>query len=253
MALMNCSAERWTAVALGDDKENCDFEERRAEAATFLLKLHACLQLKTASGALCWVGDGTRFQVQLASREALASCFGATTTQFRRALEALDFQFQEERESAVLLATHSEFSKWKFPDVDKMSVSSLTRRVIEFDDMLRMPEVSYNPALKPLEVRVRCFGATASCGESWEVVIASSLKPAASSTERDAPYYMLDDDECFGSDRQLFVPTTTVAGSSEDKDSETCSWLDDSSESSSQCFDDLTDIDILSQISAYYG
>ncbi|TYZ66355.1 hypothetical protein PybrP1_006952 [[Pythium] brassicae (nom. inval.)] len=227
--------------------------KRRVDAATFLLKLHACLQLRAADSALCWIEGGTRFQVQLANRDALVSSFGTTATQFRRSLEALDFQLQEERDAAVLIATHSEFSRWKLPDVDKMSASSAKRRVIRPDEVLRMPEVSYNPALKPLEVRVRCSGATASCGESWEVVIASSLKPVASLAEKDERYFMLDDDdECFGSERQLLVP---VADSSEeDKDAETCSWLNNSSESSSsQCLDDLTDIDILSQISAYYG
>lgn len=239
-------------------------------AAGFLLKLHACLQLNSVGDALRWV-DGARFTVQLADKGTVAAHFGSTALKFRRMLEALDFQLQEQQGSEVLLATHSEFSRWAIPNIDKMiarssrrsnSSSSSKKR----EELLRMPEISYNSALNPLEVRFKCSGAAQSCSELWQVVVASSLKTAVKAPEEEESCFVLQegggydsecgeessssgDDECFGSERCPLI----AAGSSEDRDPESYRWISHQSESPSLCLDDLTDIDILSQISTYYG
>lgn len=124
---------------------------------------------------------------------------------------------------------------------------------------MRMPDVSYNPTLNPLEVRVKCSKAT-SHNESWQVVIASNLQPDMTSKERVASHF-LQQRYCAESTQtpsgadvwfDQAEPSHSTAGSDE-REPESYSWTHRPSESSSLCLDDLTDIDILSQISAYYG
>uniref|UniRef100_K3WU10 Uncharacterized protein n=1 Tax=Globisporangium ultimum (strain ATCC 200006 / CBS 805.95 / DAOM BR144) TaxID=431595 RepID=K3WU10_GLOUD len=123
-----------------------------------------------------------------------------------------------------------------------------------------MPDVSYNPALNPLEVRVKCSGSASHC-ESWHVVIASSLQPEVPSTER-ASKSFFQQKSCGAESTQLSSGTDShfdqaaapyfVSGC-DDRDQESYNWINRPSDASSLCLDDLTDIDILSQISAYYG
>lgn len=250
-------------LIIGERSTGAKHERVGADEAdtNFLRELHARLSLNTAEDAISWVDDGTRFKIRVASEASLISWFGKPSEAFRQTLESLNFQCREERESGELLFAHSEFSKCKLPSVNDFVQHNSRSQDKQCQEALRMPDVSYNPMLNPLEVRVKCSKAAASHSELWQVVIASSLQPGMTSSERVASYF-LQEDEATGSDSStppgvdLYFDSERppcYSSSSQDREPESYSWVGRPSESSSLCLDDFTDIDILSQISAYYG
>lgn len=228
----------------------------------FLRELHARLSLNTVQDAIYWVEGGAWFKVRPASQAYLLSWFGKSSQAFRQTLESLNFLCCEERESGEQLFAHSAFSKSMLPSAEELAQRSNTDQDNQCQEELRMPDVSYNPTLNPLEVRFKCSRAAASHHESWQVMIASSLQPSMTSSERVASYFLQEEEELTGSDSSTppeadiyFDPERPPcsAPSSQDQEPESYSWISRPSDTSSICMDDFTDIDILSQISAYYG
>jgi hypothetical protein len=211
---------------------------------TLLEKLHSLLDSETEGDALAWLDDGW-FVVEQKREARLAVELGLRVCSLRQALEALGFECREELQGGYAVFRHESFVRSR-PDL----IERILEQDVSFSGSeaeMEMPNVAYSSALKPLEVRLSLPAARSQC---WEVTIAPSVLPHPS--VGDVAGCRFPGDGGFGAINDWGDVLDDLDECS-DHDMSSPMWWSQRSDFSSICTDDLSDMDSLSQTSAYYA
>ncbi|KAI9911538.1 hypothetical protein PsorP6_009178 [Peronosclerospora sorghi] len=213
-----------------------------------LKKLHFFLDNETEREVLAWSGGGFHFLVQQEGEVRLAERLGLRVCSLRQALEALNFDCQEENQCQYTMYRHDSFVRGRSDMIERILVGhnvplfSIERNVVR-------PNVTYSSALKPLEVRLSLPDTNY---KSWEVTIAPSVlaHPTLDTKE------VVSLHETLGGDSNAETSWEDIfdePGQWSDHDIHSPLFWSQRSDFSSICTDDLSERDALSQISAFYG
>ncbi|KAF1793874.1 hypothetical protein GQ600_18310 [Phytophthora cactorum] len=173
--------------------------------------------------AIAWLEDGSQFIVEHTGDVKLAQLLGLRVCSVHQVLEALNFECLDESHWDFSIYRHGCFVRGDPHKIEQIAgYDSLSAE----KDVV-MPNIAYSSELKPLEVRLSLSD---SQSQSWEVTIAPSQHGGDSWGD------IFDNSEEL-SDHDMNSPI----------------WWSQRSDFSSICTDDLSDMDTLSQISAFYG
>ncbi|CAH0481072.1 unnamed protein product [Peronospora belbahrii] len=208
---------------------------------SILEKLHYCLDNETEEDALVWLDNGTHFLVQQTREVRLAKRLGLRVCTLHQMLEAFNFKYQEDGDQREYTIYYHECFILGHPEKIEQILSHDMPR-FSTDKDVEMPHVAYSSALKPLEVRLSLPDTSS---QSYEVTIAPSVLPCPTFDAADVFFYRAN----------RSVGNASFDESSEWSDHDVTSplWWSQRSDFSSICTDDLSDMDTLSQISAYYA
>ncbi|POM64014.1 Hypothetical protein PHPALM_20520 [Phytophthora palmivora] len=213
---------------------------------SFLELLHFFLDSEIERDALAWLDGGLQFIVHHTGEVNVAQRLGLRVCSLRQALEALSFTCLEETQWGYTIYHHNSFVLGNPGRIEEILALSGSLSVKK--DMV-MPSIAYNSELKPLEVRLS-FPDPLS--KSWEVTVAPSIlpRPTFDATE-DVTFQNVD----FGNsaDENSWDDVVDNLDEWSDHDMNSPLWWSQRSDFSSICTDDLSDMDTLSQINAYYG
>ncbi|KAG7401043.1 hypothetical protein PHYBOEH_003238 [Phytophthora boehmeriae] len=221
----------------------------------FLERLYFCLEDGTEQHSLSWIEDGSHFAINQAHESRIEALLGLRVCSVHQALEVLGFECTEELFSEYSIYRHSSFTRGHPDKIEQILAHPTPSPPREQD--LTMPNVAYNSDLNPLEVRVTLPD---SRSQAWEVTIAPSIHrlEIGKGTGDGGPVIAAWRFAEVGSDvssleafREEMVMDTDRCGS--DSEMESPLWWSQRSDFSSICTDDLSDMDALSQISAYYA
>ncbi|GMF17223.1 unnamed protein product [Phytophthora fragariaefolia] len=215
---------------------------------TLLEKLHFFLDNETEGDALAWLEDGVHFVVHQSSEIRLEAWLGLRACSLHQVLEALGFHCREELHWDYSIYCHDSFVRGCPRKIEEMVADDARGPPSKEVDVV-MPSVAYNSALKPLEVRLSLSD---SHSQSWEVTIAPSVLPHPNFDTSEVFHF----EGTFGdgsSAEDSWEGMLDEADQWSDHDVDSPMWWSQHSDFSSICTDDLSDMDVLSQISAYYG
>ncbi|TDH68543.1 hypothetical protein CCR75_000307 [Bremia lactucae] len=213
---------------------------------TLLEKLHFLLDNELEGSVLNWLHDGSQFVVKHTGEIKLAKLLGLQVCSLDQVLEALHFECRVEDHWNCTIYRHWCFVRGHPHKIDRIAgYNSLSP---EWGFV--MPNIAYNSELKPLEVRLSLLGSTE---QAWEVTIAPTVLPQ--------PTLDVTEDFFFQENVTFCSAVEEVSWKKEFDSSDDCSdhnmksplWWSQRSDFSSICTDDLSEMDSLSQISAFYG
>ena len=219
-----------------------------------LESLHFVLESETEGDAVAWLDNGTHFCVLQAREHRLAKVLGLRVCSLHQVLEALNFESEEKREWECTVYHHGCFVLGHPEQIDQIvppighklpHLSTFTEK-----DVPR-PCVTYNSALKPLEVRLNL---SSKSPQSWRVTIAPSvlLGPTFDATDTSSPHERADPFDGNRAGDGSWGHVSQDSRHPSDHDMNSPLWWSQRSDFSSICTDDLSDMDTLSQISAFY-
>ncbi|ETP04025.1 hypothetical protein F441_19120 [Phytophthora nicotianae CJ01A1] len=209
-----------------------------------LERLHFLLDNELERDALAWLEDGAQFIVEHAGEAKLAQLLGLRVCSVHQTLEALNFECLDE--------SHWDFSIYRH-DCFVRGDPNKIEQIAGYDNAAKdfeMPNIAYSSELKPLEVRLSLSD---SQSQSWEVTIAPSVLPHP--TLDVGEDFHLQNSVAFESCTREISWGEIFENSDEMSDHGMNSplWWSQRSDFSSICTDDLSDMDMLSPISAFYG
>lgn len=198
----------------------------RRQTIDLLSRLRSVLDRSRLGDPIFWSDDGLAFILNTEKQRCVSDLVGCSFSSFDDYLRCLSFHCREDPYfTNCVIYSHMLFAQGE-PELIRLKL--FAESGVGADD-LALPAQSFSSALKPLEVMVhvekRVFGDTA-----CEVVVASSVINAV-------PDHVFANGYCLEASQ----------------DSALGSWTNEASQQSSISADDLTDVDILSQISAYYS
>ncbi|CEG38298.1 WW domain [Plasmopara halstedii] len=205
-----------------------------------LMKLHILLDNELETDALMWLEDGLHFIVQQKKEIKLAQLLGLRVCSLHQVLEALNFDYAEEDHESYTVYRHQYFLRGNSNEIDQ---------IIPAEKYLAMPNIAYSSELKPLEVRLSLADSRV---QSCEVTIAPSHQLNKTIELRDASYYQevagfnVSMKENSWGDKVDFLDEWS------NHDMNSPLWWSQRSDFSTICTDELSEMDTLSQISAYY-
>ncbi|GMF13833.1 unnamed protein product [Phytophthora lilii] len=220
-----------------EERAGSDYAGEDWSWKTFLEKLHFILDEGVEGDSVSWMDDGKHVVVRHGREGGIEARLGLRVCSLHQMLEAMNFECREELHWEFSIYRHDSFVRGSPGKVEEI-ISEAIRIV--------MPTVAYDPALKPLEVRLSLPEAHS---HSWEVTVAPTV----------LPHPTVDDLVLFQRSFGVGVGESSwgdMLDDSEqwsDHDMNSPMWWSQHSDFSSICTDDLSDMDSLSQISAYYG
>ncbi|KAG2786809.1 hypothetical protein PC129_g6196 [Phytophthora cactorum] len=211
-----------------------------------LERLHFLLDNELERDAIAWLEDGSQFIVEHTGDVKLAQLLGLRVCSVHQVLEALNFECLDESHWDFSIYRHGCFVRGDPHKIEQIAgYDSLSAE----KDVV-MPNIAYSSELKPLEVRLSLSD---SQSQSWEVTIAPSVlpRPAFDTGEN----FHFQESAVFESSMGESSWGDIFDNSEElsDHDMNSPIWWSQRSDFSSICTDDLSDMDTLSQISAFYG
>ncbi|CAI5714652.1 unnamed protein product [Hyaloperonospora brassicae] len=233
-----------------------------------LERLHLCLDSDTAPDALAWLDNGTHFYVAQTREDRVAAALGLRVCSLQQVLAAWSFDCHDEERArdCYTVYHHSCFVRGDPQQIDHI-VSPLVAPDLSFvrrphtEKDVTMPRVTYSAALRPLEVRLRLSSTHATTSPSWRVTIApptvllcSTVDAAdawAHGRHESVADFLCDSSRASGG--ASWGDAGDDAGHASDHDMDSPLWWSQQSDFSSICTDDLSDVDTLSQLSAFYG
>ncbi|RLN76612.1 hypothetical protein BBJ28_00013348 [Nothophytophthora sp. Chile5] len=226
---------------------------------SFLEKLHGLLEQSTEEDPISWISDGTQFVIHKEGEQKIETQLGLRSSSLHQVLEELNFVCREKLDSAYTIYHHDGFVRGNPSKIQQIQ-TPVTPPPSSNED-LAMPNVAYNSALNPLEVRVT-FPDPTSHTEYWQVTVAPSILPpcvADPSLYADPLDAILDFHDKVLAESGVTeihwgegVDDQMQSDQGAETEMESPLWWSQHSDFSSICSDDLSDMGILSQLSAYY-
>ena len=222
-----------------------------------LERLHLCLDSDTAPDALAWLDNGTHFYVTQTREDRVAAALGLRVCSLPQVLAAWSFDCSEGARDGCTVYHHSCFVRGDRQQIDHIvpplvapDVSFVRRTHTEKD--VTLPRVTYSAALRPLEVRLRLSSPHAA-SPSWRVTVAPpTVLLCATVDAADAVAHGRHESVADWFDRSSSASGASW-GDASDHEVDSPLWWSQQSDFSSICTDDLSDVDTLSQLSAFYG
>ncbi|KAF4036535.1 hypothetical protein GN244_ATG11241 [Phytophthora infestans] len=208
-------------------------------------RLHCLLDNELELDTLAWLEDGTQFIVVHTGEEKLAQLLSLRVCSVHMTLEAMNFKYLEDYHGGFTIYRHDCFVRG---DPHKIAqIEGCNSAEMDF----AMPNIAYDAELKPLEVRLSISDPQA---QAWEVTIAPSVLPDRTFDVCE-DFHLEENVNSFDSGMQetSWGEMSADSGAWSDHDMNSPLWWSQRSDFSSICTDDLSDMDTLSQISAFYG